>query len=82
MASGGAVGWHMTRCWIETDFGHFSDTPFGQVKVGELGGWLSRRNKRPSALVGAVSRRTPQELQIPLNFQHIAIVVQHQKFIT
>ncbi|XP_056647772.1 putative ATP synthase subunit f, mitochondrial [Diorhabda carinulata] len=32
------------------------DTPFGQVKVGEIGAWLARRNKSPSALAGAISR--------------------------
>jgi len=32
------------------------DTPFGQVKVGELAKWLGRRNKSPSAFAGAVSR--------------------------
>jgi len=32
------------------------DTPFTQVKVGEVGGWLARRNKSPSAIAGAFSR--------------------------
>ncbi|CAH1101814.1 unnamed protein product [Psylliodes chrysocephalus] len=32
------------------------DTPFGQVKVGEIGSWLARRNKSPQAMMGAVSR--------------------------
>lgn len=33
-----------------------ADTPFGQVKISELGGWLARRNKSPPALMGAISR--------------------------
>ncbi|XP_050315206.1 putative ATP synthase subunit f, mitochondrial [Anthonomus grandis grandis] len=33
-----------------------ADVPFGQVKLGEIGGWLARRNKNPRALVSAVSR--------------------------
>ncbi|KAI4456360.1 atp synthase f chain mitochondrial-related [Holotrichia oblita] len=32
------------------------DTPFGQVRLGEIGSWLSRRNKHPSAVAGAISR--------------------------
>ncbi|KAF6201203.1 hypothetical protein GE061_005650 [Apolygus lucorum] len=32
------------------------DTPFGQVKLGELGQWLNRRNKSPQAIIGAMSR--------------------------
>ncbi|KAL9704400.1 hypothetical protein quinque_007918 [Culex quinquefasciatus] len=30
------------------------DTPFGQVKLGELGAWFGRRDKNPRAAVGAV----------------------------
>jgi len=33
-----------------------ADVPFGQVKLGEIGAWLGRRNKTPNALAGAVSR--------------------------
>lgn len=33
-----------------------ADTPFGQVKLSELGAWFSRRNKSPNALAGAMSR--------------------------
>lgn len=33
-----------------------ADTPFGQVKVGEITAWLGRRDKNPRALVSAVSR--------------------------
>lgn len=33
-----------------------ADTPFGQVKVGEITSWLGRRNKTPNAMVAAVSR--------------------------
>lgn len=40
--------------YITPDFS--ADTPFAQVKVGEIGAWLSRRNKTPTALAGAVSR--------------------------
>ncbi|KAK9500645.1 hypothetical protein O3M35_001873 [Rhynocoris fuscipes] len=32
------------------------DTPFGEVKLGELGSWFARRNKSPQAVAGAVSR--------------------------
>ncbi|XP_052861421.1 putative ATP synthase subunit f, mitochondrial [Anopheles cruzii] len=32
------------------------DTPFGQVKVGEVGAWLARRDKNPRALAGVFSR--------------------------
>merc|ERR1711872_990792 len=32
------------------------DTPLSQVKVGELPGWLARRNKSPVAMGRAVSR--------------------------
>lgn len=35
---------------------NLADTPFSQVKVGEIGAWLSRRDKNPRALVAAVSR--------------------------
>lgn len=33
-----------------------ADTPFGQVKVGEITSWLARRNKSPQAIAGAFSR--------------------------
>ncbi|KAF4520500.1 hypothetical protein B566_EDAN004751 [Ephemera danica] len=33
-----------------------ADTPFSQLKVAEIGGWLGRRNKSPKAVAGAVSR--------------------------
>ncbi|KOB75169.1 ATP synthase F chain [Operophtera brumata] len=33
-----------------------TDTPFGQVKINELGAWFGRRNKSPSAVMGTVSR--------------------------
>lgn len=33
-----------------------ADTPFGQLKLTEVGAWFGRRNKNPRALVGAVSR--------------------------
>lgn len=33
-----------------------ADTPFAQVKLGELGSWFARRNKSPRAMVGAISR--------------------------
>ncbi|CAH1397341.1 unnamed protein product [Nezara viridula] len=32
------------------------DTPFGQVKLGEISSWLMRRNKNPSAFMGVCSR--------------------------
>nr|XP_018916534.1 PREDICTED: putative ATP synthase subunit f, mitochondrial [Bemisia tabaci] len=32
------------------------DTYFSEVKLGELGAWFGRRNKSPSAVVGALSR--------------------------
>lgn len=32
------------------------DTPFSQVKVGEVTAWLGRRNKTPGAIAGACSR--------------------------
>ncbi|XP_022916808.1 putative ATP synthase subunit f, mitochondrial [Onthophagus taurus] len=32
------------------------DTPFGQVKLGELGSWFGRRTKSPQAVAGACSR--------------------------
>lgn len=33
-----------------------ADTPFSQVKLGEFGAWLGRRNKTPRALSAACSR--------------------------
>lgn len=33
-----------------------ADTPLAQVKLGELGAWLGRRNKKPVAMAQAVSR--------------------------
>lgn len=33
-----------------------ADTPFGQVKISELGAWFGRRNKSPQALMGGLSR--------------------------
>lgn len=33
-----------------------ADTPFGQVKIGELGAWFGRRQKNPRALAGLFSR--------------------------
>jgi F-type H+-transporting ATPase subunit f len=33
-----------------------ADTPLSQVKLGDLGSWLARRNKTPPAMVAAVSR--------------------------
>lgn len=32
------------------------DTPFGEVKLGELQAWVARRNKKPYAIVAAFSR--------------------------
>lgn len=32
------------------------DTPFGELKLGEIGAWLGRRDKNPKAAIGAVSR--------------------------
>ncbi|GFG30471.1 hypothetical protein Cfor_12780, partial [Coptotermes formosanus] len=32
------------------------DTPFGQLKLSEIGAWLGRRNKNPRAIAGAISR--------------------------
>ncbi|XP_017782663.1 PREDICTED: putative ATP synthase subunit f, mitochondrial [Nicrophorus vespilloides] len=32
------------------------DTPFGQVKLNQLGEWFGRRNKTPSAIAGTFSR--------------------------
>ncbi|GFV97757.1 putative ATP synthase subunit f, mitochondrial [Trichonephila clavipes] len=32
------------------------DTPLAEVKVGEVGSWLARRNKSPSAMIAAMSR--------------------------
>ncbi|XP_059174911.1 putative ATP synthase subunit f, mitochondrial [Physella acuta] len=32
------------------------DTPLAEVKLGELGSWLSRRNKSPNAIWGAIHR--------------------------
>ncbi|XP_035228303.1 putative ATP synthase subunit f, mitochondrial [Stegodyphus dumicola] len=32
------------------------DIPLSEVKIGELGSWLARRNKSPSAMIGAMSR--------------------------
>lgn len=33
-----------------------ADVPFGQVKLSELGAWIGRRAKSPSAIAGACSR--------------------------
>lgn len=44
-------------CYVILNFRLFlADTPFGQVKLNELGSWLARRNKSPSAFMGACSR--------------------------
>lgn len=32
------------------------DTPFGEVKISELGKWVMRRNKNPRAVAGLFSR--------------------------
>ncbi|GBP34961.1 Putative ATP synthase subunit f, mitochondrial [Eumeta japonica] len=32
------------------------DVPFSQLKLSEIGSWFSRRNKSPSAFMGACSR--------------------------
>ncbi|KAK6643059.1 hypothetical protein RUM43_004562 [Polyplax serrata] len=32
------------------------DTPFSQVKLGEFGAWLSRRDKSPRGIMRALSR--------------------------
>ncbi|GIY30258.1 putative ATP synthase subunit f, mitochondrial [Caerostris extrusa] len=32
------------------------DKALAEVKVGEVGSWLARRNKSPSAIAGAFSR--------------------------
>ncbi|XP_043266501.1 putative ATP synthase subunit f, mitochondrial [Venturia canescens] len=32
------------------------DTPFGEVKLGELIAWFGRRQKTPSSLAGLISR--------------------------
>jgi hypothetical protein len=37
-------------------FLYTADTPLSQVKLSELGSWISRRNKSPRAAAGAVSR--------------------------
>lgn len=33
-----------------------ADTPFGQLKLSEVSGWLARRDKTPRAVAGAFSR--------------------------
>lgn len=33
-----------------------ADTPFSQLKINEVGGWLSRRQKTPQAFAAACSR--------------------------
>lgn len=33
-----------------------ADTPFGDVKISELPAWIARRQKTPSAFMGAISR--------------------------
>lgn len=33
-----------------------ADTPFSQLKISEIGGWLGRRNKSPQAFAAACSR--------------------------
>ncbi|CAH0563715.1 unnamed protein product [Brassicogethes aeneus] len=38
------------------------DTPFGQVKVGEISAWLGRRNKGPAAITGAISRESLEDI--------------------
>lgn len=30
--------------------------PFGDVKIGDLGSWISRRSLRPTAVWGAIHR--------------------------
>ncbi|XP_023223060.1 putative ATP synthase subunit f, mitochondrial [Centruroides sculpturatus] len=32
------------------------DIPFGEVKLNEMGSWISRRNKSPPAIMGLFSR--------------------------
>ena len=36
-----------------------ADLPVGQVKLGELGSWLSRRSYTPQAMVAGVMRGMP-----------------------
>lgn len=37
-------------------FDSSADTPFGQVKLGELGAWFGRRNKTPEAIWSGIHR--------------------------
>lgn len=43
-----------------TLFISLEDTPFGEVKLGELGTWFSRRNKSPVAAGQAICRGIAQ----------------------
>jgi hypothetical protein len=44
-----------------------ADTPFGQLKLNEVGSWLGRRNKNPRAVAGAISRGTVLNVQFEMN---------------
>ena len=44
-----------------------ADTPFGQLKLNEVGAWLGRRNKNPRAFVGAISRGTVINVLLKMN---------------
>ena len=51
--------WVLTGISLATQFQQLffsEDTPFGQVKLGELPAWLSRRSKNPVDWGRAVSR--------------------------
>ncbi|CRK88305.1 CLUMA_CG002084, isoform A [Clunio marinus] len=43
-------------CQHKFIFLNSADTPFGQLKLGEVLDWFKRRNKTPSAFIGACSR--------------------------
>lgn len=47
---------YLINCNRLVFFMSVADTPFAQVKVGEITSWLARREKNPSALAGAFSR--------------------------
>jgi hypothetical protein len=55
---------HCNEPYMKFTFNLISaDTPFGQVKLNEVGAWLARRNKNPRAVVGAISRGTVISVQ-------------------
>lgn len=50
------VQWLQLIIILYNSFVHAADTPFLDLKLNEISGWISRRQKTPQAVAGAFSR--------------------------